>query len=265
MPYFNTIDCVISAYRLIWRERAYLLKLAAIPLFIKFSFYMIATMYGEEGNVIRLSVFMVPAYFAEGWMLCHFIRLISNGQRWPYQMTGDDAEDLRVVKRRAKPLLAGVVSFVLINLFIALYFTIFKYFTPPEMMNGGDIKPEDISKGTAITIIFLFALMVAGFKLVWLYVPMAANMKATMYIERMRGFGITVRLIGLWLLCFVPVMVLMQILISPFLAVETQAASVQVLISIMVVIFDTLKNLIVTAGMTLAILQITQGHNKGKG
>lgn len=263
MPHFNTIDCVISAYRLIWRERAYLLKLAAIPLFIKFIFYTLSAVYGEEGNVIRLSVFMVPAYFAEGWMLCHFVRLISNGQRWPYQMTGDDAEDLIAVKRRAKPLLAGVVSFVLVNLGIALYFTVFTHFAPPEFISGENVKPEDIPKETAIIITLLFAFMIAAFKLVWFYIPMAVNVPAMVYIEKIRGFGVTVRLVGLWLLCFIPVMFVLQQLVYPFLMAESASAGMQIVVSMVTVIFDTIKNIIITAGMTFAILQIVQGRYEG--
>jgi hypothetical protein len=263
MPYFNIIDCVSAAYRLLWRERAYLLKLAAIPLFIKFAFYVLSAMYGEAGNVIRLSLFMVPAYFAEGWMLCHFVRLMTNAQRWPYQMTGNDAQDLKAVRKRARPLLSGVITFVLINLSIALYFTVFTHFTPPEMLNGGEVKPEDIPQGTALIITLLFALMIAAFKLVWFYIPMAANIEPITYVKKLRGFGVTIRLIGLWLLCFAPIMVLMQLFVSPLLLIENHSASLQIIISLLTVVFDTFKNLIVTAGITLEIMQILSGPKAG--
>lgn len=260
MPEYNPITCVSNAYRLIWHERAYLLKLATIPVFIKFAFYMLSATYGETGNVIRMSLFMLPAYFAEGWLLCHFIRLITNGQRWPYKITGNEEDDIKALRVRAKPLLSGILGFVLINLGIALYFTIFTHFTPSELWEGNEIKPEDISQSTAIIIMLLFALMIAGFKFVWLYIPLAANITPVTYMKKLQGFGMTIRLIGLWLLCFVPIMVAMQVLLSPFLVAEGMTAGTQVLIAILTVLLDTLKNIVVTTGMTFAILQVVQGR-----
>lgn len=260
----NVISCIQNAYLLVWQERKYLLKLAAIPILIKFAFYSLSSFYVDEGNIIRLSLFMIPSYFAEGWLLCHFVRLITNGQRWPYQMSGNEVDDMRALKARGRPLIAGVLSFVLINLALALYFAIFTHFTPAEIINGDEIKPEDIPQGTAITLIFLFAVMVAGFKLVWLYISVAANISPIIYIKKSRGFALTVRFIALWLLCFVPVMFLMQLILSPFLMSDTSiTSSAHILVSIVTIIFDTLKNIIVTAGMTYAVLQIVRGGDKG--
>jgi hypothetical protein len=263
MPEYNPIACVSNAYRLIWHERAYLIRLAAIPLFIKFAFYMLSATYGETGNVIRMSLFMLPAYFAEGWLLCHFIRLITIGQRWPYKITGNEEEDVKALRVRAKPLLSGILGFVLINLGIALYFTVFTHFTPAEIWEGKEIKPEDIPQSTAMIIVLLFALMIAGFKLVWFYIPLAANISPVTYMKKLQGFGMTIRLIGLWLLCFVPIMVAMQAILSPFLVAETSSAGTQVLIAMLTVLFDTLKNIVVTAGMTFAIMQLVYDRHKG--
>lgn len=262
MPEYNPIASVSNAYRLIWHERAYLIRLAAIPIFIKFAFYMLSATYGETGNVIRHSLFMLPAYFAEGWLLCHFIRLITAGQRWPYKITGNQDEDIKALRKRARPLLSGIVGFVLINLGIAFYFAVFKYFTPMEIWSGEKVNSEDIPQSTALIIILLFALMVAGFKMVWLYIPLAANIDPRAYIKKSRGFDMTIRMIGLWLFCFVPVIVAMQVLLSPLLISESISAAGQVLIAMLTMVFDTLKNIIVTAGITYFIMSLLHDRTK---
>ena len=223
---------------------------------------MLSATYGETGNVIRMSLLMLPAYFAEGWLLCHFIRLITNGQRWPFQTTGNEAEDLKALRVRAKPLISGVLAFVLINLAIALYFTIFTHFTPAEIWEGKEVNPEDIPQTTAVIIVLLFALMIAAFKLAWFYIPLAANILPITYMKKLQGFAMTIRLIGLWLLCFVPIMVTMQVFLSPLLVAETSGSASQVLIALLTVCFDTLKNIVVTAGMTFAIMQLVYERQK---
>ncbi|NQZ14234.1 MAG: hypothetical protein HRT94_05365 [Alphaproteobacteria bacterium] len=260
MASFNTIDCASYAYQLVWRERQYLLKLALVPLVIKLAFFMVSLMYGESGNVIRMSLLLIPAYFAEGWMLCHFVRLMTNGQRWPYVMTGDDAKDLKAAKERGRPLLAGILGFVLINLSIALYFHVFSNLMPAEMLEGEVMNPEDVPPGMFLNMTLMMAFVFLAFRFVWLYVPLAARMRPLEYIRKTNGVGISARMIGLWLICFVPAMVTMQFILSLFMVDGMQGTMIaEVFVAIIRIIFDTVKNILVTAGMTVAILHVMNG------
>ena len=217
-------------------------------------------MYGESGNVIRMSLLLIPAYFAEGWMLCHFVRLMTNGQRWPYVMTGDDAKDLKAAKERGRPLLAGILGFVLINLSIALYFQVFSILMPAEMLEGEVMNPEDVPPGMFLNITLMMAFVFLAFRFVWLYVPLAARMRPLEYIRKTNGVGISARMIGLWLICFVPAMVTMQFILSLFMVDGMQGTMIaEVFVAIIRIIFDTVKNILVTAGMTVAILHVMNG------
>ncbi|MEM9469261.1 MAG: hypothetical protein AAF988_03775 [Pseudomonadota bacterium] len=253
MRIFNPIDCAHYAYSLVWSERQYLIKLAFIPILIKFAFFMLSVLYGESGNIIRMSLIMLPAYFAEGWMLCHFVRLISNGQRWPYRLTGDDTKDLQAAKERGKPLIAGILGFVIINLAMALYFSGLMSFVPPEMLMGQPVDSAYIPKETGYMISIMLLVMFFLFRFVWLYIPIAMHRSPLAYFKRSNLPGFTIRLIAVWLICFIPTMFVMQLIVSPFM-VEGASAVMDTIGAFIRIAFDTLKNIIVTAGIGFAIL-----------
>jgi len=261
---FNIIDCAAASYRLVWDERGYLLRLAGIPILIKFICYIVSLYYNESGNVIRMSLFMLPSYFAEGWMLCHFIRLITQGQRRPYQMTGDEVADLKAARTSGLPLIRGVLAFVLINLFMALFFMVMMSFVPPEMLKQGTpINPEDIPQSAALGMMVMLALVFVLFRFVWIYIPMAAGFHPKSYIDRTHKLSMTFKLIGVWAMCFIPTIYLMQMIISPGVVEAAGNSPVtQMAMGAARVSFDTLKNLIVTGGITFAVLYILGIHKK---
>lgn len=263
MAPFNTIDCAQYAYQLVWRERRYLMKLALVPLVIKLAFFMLSLMYGESGNIIRMSLLLIPAYFAEGWMLCHFVRLMTNGQRWPYVLSGDDAKDLKAAKERGRPLLAGIIGFVLINLSIAMYFHVFSTLMPPEFVAGEVMDPEDVPPGMFLNMTLMMTFVLLAFRFVWLYVPLAARMNPLNYIRKTNGIGLSARMVGLWLLCFVPTMVTMQMILSIFISADMQGSiGADLALAVIRIVFDTIKNILVTAGITVAILHIMNGKKQ---
>jgi len=260
---FNVINSAHYAYQLVWREWRYLLKLALVPLVIKFASFLLSMMYSEGDNIIRMSLLLIPAYFAEGWMLSHFVRLITNGQRWPYVMTGDDVIDLKAAKERGRPLLAGILGFVLINLFIALYYHVFSSFMPSAVVAGEVINPEDVTPEMFLTMSVMTAFVFFAFRFVWLYIPFAARMNPFDYIRKTNGIGVTVRMIGLWLICFVPVVTVMQGIISLFVSGGAeQSVGVSIAFAVIRIVFDTVKNILVTAGMSVAILHMMNGKIK---
>ena len=96
----DVVESVDYGYRFLWRERAYLMHIAAAPLAIKAICLLVLIGLGWERDFIRSALVMLPAYFAEGWMLAHLIRLVFYDQRWPFQPTGDKARDQMLLQDR---------------------------------------------------------------------------------------------------------------------------------------------------------------------
>ena len=137
MQSFDITVATKNAYLTIWQARSYLLKMALVPLTIKTICMFLSLQYGEDNNILRMSLFMIPAYFVEGWFLAHLVRFVVLGQRWPFQSSGNKEADLPQLYNRARGILSGTIAFVLTNLIIAGYFSLFMQYIPLE------IKPEE--------------------------------------------------------------------------------------------------------------------------
>lgn len=256
MAQFDLIIAAGKAYQTSWLERGYLLRLVIAPFFAKALCYLLAFSYGFQGNPLALTLCLVPAYFLEGWMLSHYVRLLTLGHRWPFQPTGDLQADLPVLRRRARGVMAGTLSYVLINMALGGMIG-----TLTQIMPAPDADPSTVPPGIALSMIPLMILMIWGFRFIWTYIPIAANIDARLYAQTVRGYLTSFPLIGLWLICIIP-FVAAQYLVGGLLhSIFAQSAGEQVgsfVLILAMVVFDLLKNLVATAGITYAFLEMLQ-------
>ena len=115
MASYNVTDSAMKGYALVWNERAYLFRLAIFPLLIKFVCAMTVIINGFEFDFVKQALLMLPSYFADGWVMSHLVRLIYLGQRWPFRPTGQPQNDMAMLRDRAGGIMAGTVSFALIE------------------------------------------------------------------------------------------------------------------------------------------------------
>ena len=252
MASFDMITAVGNAYLTTWKERRYLLRMALIPLVIKYVCYSLSLAYGGEGDIIRLSLFMLPAYFAEGWLLAHWVRTIVLGHRWPFRPSGDDKADIAILKERGRGVMSGTVAFTLINLLMAGYFAFFISYIPLDM------NPENADPKVAMIGVAMMVSTLLLFRFVWIYVALAVNFPIVSYIKKLKHLSSTFLMIGLWLVCFVPAIILLQFSGSILNHLGGDENTIQIAEAIVVFIrifLDMVKNLIVTAGMAYAFIE----------
>ena len=261
MAKFDILTVATSAYKKSWDARRYLLRLAAVPLALKLFCFTIASYYissadGNQNNYIVFMLIMIPALVAEGWMLSHYIRFLILGQSWPFRATGDMDADMAVLTERARGILGGMIVFVLINMTVGFLNEIVGRTMMPYMPTGSGEQTVQIPPHIAMLSFVLIGFMFWGFRLLWLYIPYALNMDIKSYLAGIKGASASLHMIGLWLLCFVPFILLLKVASMVIAAPLTLAfgpgvggfASV-----IMSVITDTLKSIVSTAGMTFAL------------
>ncbi len=82
MSGFDIIEAAGNGYVTVWRERDWLLRLAAPVLFVKILCMGAVAILGIEENFISQAIVMLPAFFIEGWLAVHLVRLIVLGERW---------------------------------------------------------------------------------------------------------------------------------------------------------------------------------------
>ena len=253
MASFDMINAVGNAYLTSWAERRYLLRMALIPLLIKYICYLISVLYAGNDSIIRLSLIMLPAYFAEGWFLAHWARTIVLNHRWPFRPSGDDRADLDQLAKRGRGILSGMVGFTLINLLLAGYFAFFMSYIP------ADLDPQTADPKIAIVGMAMMVTSFLGFRLVWIYIPLALNFPVVAYIEKLKPMMSSIYMIGLWLVCFVPTVIVMQLLGSLMIGLAGEGEAPPMLQGMMAfarVMLDMVKNIIVTAGMAYAFIEI---------
>ena len=258
MASFDMILAVGHAYQRTWLERSYLMRMALIPLLIKYICYTISLTYIGPDNIIRVSLVMLPAYFAEGWLLAHWARTIILGHRWPFRPSGDEKADLVQLHERGRGIVSGMVAFTLINLLMAGYFAFFMSYIPLDM------DPKTADPKIAGIGIFMMVSSLLLFRFVWSYIPLAVNYPFQEFVKKMKSLGPTFPMIGLWLVCFVPPVMALQVLggLLQSLAVEGDVAVIADALTMFVrVSLDMVKNVLCTAGMAYAFIEFFKWKN----
>jgi hypothetical protein len=260
----DIIEASGKAYQKVWYERAYLWKLAMVPILIKLVCEVTVLSLGLQTEFLKQGLVMIPAYMAEGWMLSHFVRLIFLGNRWPFKPTGDFDADMKKLQVRARGILGGMVIYTLIKM-VMIGFVAFSY----GLMDGleGGAKSDEPGGALFLLSLVLFAGFVWLFRCVWLYVPVALNYPIRLYMKRLEGLGTSLWLIGVWLICFLPVFFVFGLLVSMIFtgAGDGSSAGMQFIFSVTRVMIDTLLSLVTTAGICYALAEMLGASETKRG
>ncbi len=278
MAAFDVTDSAMKGYSLIWKERRYLMRLAAFPILIKFVCSMTVMMNGYDFDFVKQALLMLPSYFADGWVMSHLVRLIYLDQRWPFCATGVPEKDIAMLRDRAGGIMAGTVFFVVIE-FLKTGLTGFLVMTAPpgslpeKGMPAGPVQP-DAAGGSSMADVAAQAqssplMAVAGVVMIivtiwvvrylWLYIPAAAGFSGRAYLKKVGGLMGSIRLLGAWLICSVPVLfgfvILANILLVPLLGYGPQGLSPlgEFVLNSLRVVVVMISTMITTAGMAYVI------------
>lgn len=271
---FDLIDAAGYGYHRIWAERHYLARLAIIPLIMKFACAVLAYSLSYTDDILRYGLVLLPAVFAEGWVMAQFLRTLLMEERWPTVLPDrdDEAAFARIIVRAR-----GIISSTLVFVLISLASTVLAWgafevdaVTKDIMARQGEAGAEAAKSGGASTLLFVPAVAaifasIWAFRLLWIYIPYAVLMPARDYLQRLGGFMASIRLAGLFLVCMVPLNVLavmlVQGLISPYGNGLMDAPAYVRFLGIFVgVLADFIVGLLVTAAMAYAMRDIIPHH-----
>ncbi|MCB9987792.1 MAG: hypothetical protein H6868_00495 [Rhodospirillales bacterium] len=268
MAGFDIIDAAGNGYRTVWDERAYLLRLAAVPVLIKLICHVIVFSLGWQDQFFRQTLVMLPSFFADGWMLAHVIRLIFLGQRWPYRPTGDETKDMKTLESRARGIMAGTLTFTVIRFLLAgimaLFLTSGQQSGPPSETAA---MQEPAGPGIAVMAIMLLIFSIWAFRFMWYYIPAALNYPLRRFTADLGGFKTSFYMIGTWLVGYVPIFFILVMVSSTLLQpYKDDLSQIPVITEFALGLFniaaDTLIVLITTTGMAAGIRQLMQGNKK---
>lgn len=107
-----------------------------------------------------------------------------------------------------------------------------------------------------------------GFRLLWLYVPVAMGYPMRLFLQKFRGFGASFPMIGTWIICFAPIgvaLVIVSQILAVVLGVEGTGERnlIYMNISGLVQVFlDFVMSLVSSLGMAYAFRTVLEGGKK---
>ena len=257
MASFDIITTVGLAYRKTWEEKSYLFKMAIIPFMVKLGCFVVLASVQDTASLWMTGIILLPSFIIEGWFLTHWARTVMTGgvHRWPFRATGDDKKDTLEIVARGRGIMSGTVAFALINFLIAGYFA-FLFSNVPDIATEFDPQDPDPRIAVAGSVFMISSLFL--FRYVWLYIPLAVNLPVPLMLKKLKPMSLTFKMIGLWLICVIPAILVLQILGEGMFSISAEENNAVSKTGFMVlrIIVDMVKNLICTAGMAMAFMQI---------
>lgn len=248
MASFDIMEATSFGYRTAWRERNYLIYLAAVPILIKFICHMTVVMLGWQDQFMRQGMIMLPSYFADGWMLSHLVRLIFLDQRWPFRGTGDTAQDNAALTERARGVLGGTLAFVVVE-FLMAGFMDAVYPLILMLIDMREPPPNSVPVMMALGTVVLIWL----FRYFWFYIPAAVQYPLPHFSMALKGFKTSLYMLGVWLGCTVPAILFMGAVIPRPAPGKSYGMGAEFMAGIVGVMLNTIVSIILTAAMAHAI------------
>lgn len=259
MTHYDFIDTIVAAYAFLWRNRHVVLVMAFIPFLIKLACLITIFALGMETQYLRQGLVALPAYFAEGVLFAKLIVMAGkNGETLGPAPSSDN-----------RGIMAATLLYVLIKITLAFGGGMGMMFV---MENQADMaaNESEASMPMFFAAMFLLGMMIWGFRLTWLYIPLAQGYGIKSLLHRIRGLPASFILIGTWMVCFIP-LVLVMIMITGVAAgilghTEETPSSLYHFVFIMVQAgFDILAGLLSTLAISFGFHTIMATPDKKGG
>lgn len=277
MASFDFVESAAKGYRFFWHERRAIARVMAVPLAIKLLCFFGITALGDEQNFLRQGLFLIPSYFAEGWLMAQLIRMAIFKEGWPVRFSGNHDADMALHLRRKRAILSGMVIYVLIKL--ALAFTSGYVLTAQLALRGGleggapDAQPmmlptpPEPSLTTFILGLCIFAFLIWAFRLAWLYVPAVMERSVSGFLNRIKPYSASFPFLGAWILCFIPAMLVLLALLKVMTAVfpvvpDAQNGLQTYMVITLQALFDMITAGLVSVSIAYGVKSIYDGTNK---
>lgn len=268
---FDLIDSAGFGYQRVWVEARYLWRLAMIPIVIKLAATLAVYALGYEDQLLRRGLIMLPATFAEGWVVAQFLRTLLMLERWPMPIPqqNDQAAFDRIIQR-ARGIVSSVLIFVLINLLTTVIgWAAFSLDQQAQTIveqtkEGGEAMPQ-LGEWVFIPALGIMVGMIWAFKLLWLNIPLVLLMPIKDYIKQVPGLLSSIRMLGLFLICMVPLNVLSGIVSYQILAghdhdLSAAPGQIKFIVILLSVLTDMLTLVIASSAMAYALKDILPRH-----
>ncbi|GJL85464.1 MAG: hypothetical protein DHS20C02_12390 [Micavibrio sp.] len=206
MATFDFIEAASKSYKFLWIERQVIARLAFPAIIIRFISYILITTFGLEENFLRQGLILLPAYFAEAWLLAYLIRCALYNEDLPFRAPSLKKKLGPANPERYRFMRAGIAVYVLTWTILSCV----NGMAMRSVVNGVEEIPEPTLEAYLVGMA-AFAFGMWLFRLIWLYVPMVMGYSIVGFMRRIRGYTISLYMVGAWLICYVPFILLLML------------------------------------------------------
>lgn len=154
------------------------------PVFaVKILSFALIVLLGIEDNFLRQGLVLLPSYFIEGLILSRLLR------------KEFDAPDV------SSNIYGGAIVYVLIKLVVAC---VAGLAMDSRVEMGENYTPPEPSLASFFLAFTILAFVFWGFRFLWLYIPVVFGYRMLFFLEKAHGYGFSFTILGVWLICFIP-------------------------------------------------------------
>lgn len=176
--------------------------------------YVVTTTYvllnQPDAGAIEVFIWQLPAHMFMGWAAFNMVRLVLMGEK----LQNIPIDDQNYLQDRAECMTVSVISFILIQMAITLFYALVELVPQPANPEALPQTPPELN-GMAFVLMIMF---IAGFvwSLRFMAVPAvtAGGYPPGRFLSKVRGWEFSLRILVLYMLCGLPVLLLKSIIIS---------------------------------------------------
>ena len=216
---FDIIKASAEGYKFLWQRRDIVVRLALLPIFVKFICFFVIVNMGLETNFLRQGLILFPAYLLEGYLICALIRIAVFSNEELVQPPGSGAHEY--YKRRGLDIQAGAILYAFIKLMAALLLGL--AYTNGAALEQEAAQPRETTFELFFATMLMFIFFIWAFRLMWLNVPVTLGYSMKAYLKRVKGFSFSFHIFSVWIMCIIPFS-LMAILFADILFSMTNSS-----------------------------------------
>lgn len=261
---FDIMKATAEGYKFLWHRRDVVMRLAFLPIVVKFICYFAVINLGLEQNFLRQGLILFPAYLLEGYLICTLIRLAVFTNEDLIQPPGSGAYEY--YKQRGRDIQAGAILYTLIKMLAALILGLAYSGVPINQASTPPPPPPESTFEAFFAAMLMFIFFIWAFRLMWLNAPVTLGYSMRGYLKKVRGFSFSFHIFSVWVMCIIPFS-LLAILFSDILSAifqndpEDPSEMFRIARMGVIAIMETLTSIVSNIAIALGVFWIMTGQN----
>ena len=210
MAKFDFVECASKSYEYTWSHKEMIMRMSLLALAIKFVTFAFIITFNLEHNYLRQGLILLPAYFAEGWVVAQIVFMaLNNEQDSGYKVPENN------FKNAPRNMIASTIIYVLLKVAMSVAIGTPQAFISPEAAQKAqemaEAQPSEPSSLMFLALcVGLFAAFWA-FRYLWLYVPVILGFSVKDFLFKIRYPYCSIYMIATWLFIMIPAGIVMVI------------------------------------------------------